>query len=88
MLRALARSEPGQQLGPRHLPECMVRSAATRALHDAPGETLRARVACFERVVIRDDALERNDRQRTATARELGMTREGLHKKSKRLNTE
>jgi DNA-binding NtrC family response regulator len=37
--------------------------------------------------VIRD-ALDRNGGQRTATARELGLTREGLHKKMKRLRVD
>ena len=50
-------------------------------------ETLRARVARFERLLIRD-ALERHGGRRTTTARELGITREGLHKKMKRLGIE
>jgi len=88
MQRALALAPPGALLGPESLSKRIVHCESAR-LHPAhrPGETLRSRVARFERIVIRE-ALDRNHGQRTATARELGLTREGLHKKMKRLEIE
>ncbi len=88
ILRALALAEPGELLGPEHFSARLAHSK-TAHLYPAyePGQTLRARVARFERLVIRD-ALDRNGGRRTSTARELGLTREGLHKKMKRLHVE
>jgi DNA-binding NtrC family response regulator len=73
------------------------------AMPDDPGaETLRATMSRLEswvlrRALARHDRLEswvlrralaRHDGRRVATARSLGITREGLYKKMKRLNIE
>jgi DNA-binding NtrC family response regulator len=52
-----------------------------------PGDTLRDTLGRIEAVLIRR-ALTANGNQRAATARGLGITREGLYKKMKRLNIE
>ena len=49
----------------------------------APGETLRETLGRIEAWLIRR-SLSANGEQRTATARKLGITREGLYKKMKR----
>ena len=48
------------------------------------GGALRERVACFEREVIKE-ALERYGWNKTRTARYLGITRQGLHRKLSKL---
>ena len=50
----------------------------------APVGTLRERVAGFERELIRE-TLERYSWNKTETARHLGMTRQGLHRKVRKL---
>jgi len=88
MLRALALADAGEAIGPEHLSARI--TSANRLEHQLlaeRGATLRARVARFERILIRE-ALARNAGKRTSTARELGITREGLHKKMKRLGVE
>jgi DNA-binding NtrC family response regulator len=45
---------------------------------------LRDSLALFEALCLRR-ALDRNDGRRAETARNLGLTREGLYKKMKRL---
>ena len=47
-------------------------------------ESLRAKVARYEAWLLRCE-LDRNGGHRTRTARRLGITREGLYKKMKRL---
>ena len=71
-------------------PEVTARTLSPRiqglasALPDDPGaETLRATMARLESWVLRR-ALERHEGRRIATARSLGITREGLYKKLKR----
>ena len=55
--------------------------------HSPPGDSLRAMSDRFQAYVIRK-ALKANDGRRARTARQLGLTREGLYKKMKRLNIE
>jgi Nif-specific regulatory protein len=78
----------------REEPEVTARTLSTRiqgvanAMPDDPGaETLRATMSRLESWVLRR-ALARHDGRRVATARSLGITREGLYKKMKRLNIE
>ncbi len=69
--------------GRPHHPEAAV---AEPHGHDAsvreclkPGDTLRANLDRIEAWLIRR-ALEQNGQRRTATAKKLGITREGLYK--------
>lgn len=84
MLRALALSEAGDEIGPQRLSERVrgIRSALHRAEGGAE-ETLRETLARIEAWLLLR-ALERHGGQRTATARALGITREGLYKKLRR----
>jgi two-component system response regulator HupR/HoxA len=70
------------RIGPEHLSRRIKdhsRAGAVRA-----DGSLRERVALFERQVIRE-ALERYSWNKTATARHLGLTRQGLHRKVRKL---
>jgi transcriptional regulator with PAS, ATPase and Fis domain len=85
--RALALSD-GARLGPADLAvdlgasgECAQDAWATRA----PGETLRETLERVETWILRR-SLESHAGRRAETARTLGLTREGLYKKLKRLN--
>jgi DNA-binding NtrC family response regulator len=85
--RALALSD-GPRLGPADLAidlgasaECAQDAWATRA----PGETLRETLERVETWILRR-SLESHAGRRAETARTLGLTREGLYKKLKRLN--
>jgi len=82
--RALALAEPGERIGPRLLSPRLtgVLEAIAQAPH--PGENLQASLARVEAWLIRR-ALEDNGGRRARTARKLGVTREGLYKKMKRL---
>jgi transcriptional regulator with PAS, ATPase and Fis domain len=87
MQRALALAEPGQVISPAMLSE-RLRAVVEPAEGGArPSETLRDAMARVEAWLIRR-ALDRNDDRRAATARQLGITREGLYKKMKRLGIE
>jgi Nif-specific regulatory protein len=85
MQRALALVEPGEAIGPHHLSERL--RDALRGIEETgakPGaETLRAQVARLEAWLIRR-ALAAHGGRRAATARTLGVTREGLYKKMRR----
>jgi len=89
MQRALALVEPGEAIAAHHLSERLqgtLRPVAETAV--APGaETLRAQVTRLEAWLVRR-ALAAHGGRRTATARTLGITREGLYKKMKRLGIE
>jgi len=85
MLRALALAEPGERLSASQLSHRLLHPRQDRLGPGTTGsDSLRSRVAGFERIVIRE-VLDKHQGQRTATARALGLTREGLHKKMKRL---
>jgi transcriptional regulator with PAS, ATPase and Fis domain len=85
MLRALALSEPGGLLGPEHLSERVTRALEpVRELAAEDGETLRATMARIEAWLLRR-ALAAHGGRRAETARRLGITREGLYKKLKKL---
>jgi len=82
--RALALAEPGEPLSPDHFSE---RVSAVRLPVEAVGpadEPLRETLARIEAWLIRQ-ALDAHGGRRAATARRLGITREGLYKKMQRL---
>ena len=85
--RALTLAEPGEVIGPRLLSPHVVQ--LVEAVRQAPrsSETLRETLDSIEAWLIRR-ALSHNAGRRAATARKLGVTREGLYKKMKRLNIE
>jgi len=85
--RALALVEPGTPLRPEHFSERL--GGARSALRNVTGPTgtLRDAMARVEAWFIRR-ALAEHAGHRTATARKLGVTREGLYKKMKRLGIE
>jgi len=80
MQAALAQAEAGITLEPDHLSE-RIRGVLDPVIHaPAPGtEPLRATVERFEAWAIRR-ALARHAGRKAATARALGLTREGLYK--------
>jgi sigma-54-dependent transcriptional regulator len=83
ILRALALSEPFETIPPARLSERL-----GQLLEPLPGlvcdaEPLRESLARFEAWCLRR-ALDRNAGRRAETARNLGLTREGLYKKLKR----
>ena len=88
--RALALALPGESLGP----ECFLQrqgGASTQAIESfragSPHETLRETLMRLERQIV-SQRLKEHGGRRTATARSLGVTREGLWKKLKRLGIE
>jgi Nif-specific regulatory protein len=87
MLRALALSEPHETIPAERLSDRLgqLSEPLPDAVHE--GEPLRETLARFEAWCLRR-ALERNSGRRAETARTLGLTREGLYKKMKRLGIE
>jgi transcriptional regulator with GAF, ATPase, and Fis domain len=88
--RAVALAEPGTALTPGHFSERLGRTLAPLdgALSGPfTGETLRESLGRVEAWLVRR-ALDANGGQRSETARRLGLTREGLYKKMKRLGIE
>ena len=84
--RALALAGPGEPLLPAHFSQ-RVRDGAECLAVAGPGETLKQSLGRIEAVLIRR-ALADHGEPRTATARTLGITREGLYKKMKRYGIE
>jgi transcriptional regulator with PAS, ATPase and Fis domain len=82
--RVLALAEPGEVLTPALLSERLADVLEPVEAPARPGETLRESLARVEAWLIRR-TLEHNGGRRAATARQLGVTREGLYKKMKRL---
>ena len=70
---------------PVEVPVFRVMQVGETAVHE--GAKLRAPLARFDDWCLRS-ALERNLGRRAETARTLGLTREGLYKKMKRLGIE
>jgi DNA-binding NtrC family response regulator len=87
MLRALALSEPYETIPVERLSERLGRleEGMPSLLRDS--EPLRDTLARFEAVCLRR-ALERHAGRRAETARNLGLTREGLYKKMRRYGIE
>ena len=82
--RAVALAEPGEVITPPLLSETLGTIAEPVEAGSPPGETLRESMARVEAWLIRR-ALEGNGGRRASTARQLGITREGLYKKMQRL---
>ncbi len=87
MQRALALAEPGGLVTPDLLSAALGDIAEPVRQTMRAGDSLRASMNRIEAWLIRR-ALEQNGDHRTATARKLGITREGLYKKMKRLGIE
>jgi transcriptional regulator with PAS, ATPase and Fis domain len=87
ILRALAMTEPGEALAPEHFSEHLGELLEPVASHITPGDSLHETLGRIEGLLIRK-SLAAHDGQRSATARALGITREGLYKKMKRLGIE
>ncbi len=85
--RALALAEPGQPLRPEHFSERLASARGALGNVTGPTGTLRDAMDRVEAWYLRR-ALAENAGRRAATARKLGITREGLYKKMKRLGVE
>ncbi|MCK5362433.1 MAG: sigma-54-dependent Fis family transcriptional regulator, partial [Gammaproteobacteria bacterium] len=85
MHRALALAEPGTLILPGLLSDWVRDIIEPIAQSVRSGETLRENMNRIEAWLIRR-SLEAHDGRRAETARQLGVTREGLYKKMKRLN--
>jgi Nif-specific regulatory protein len=81
--RALALSERGDEITPDLLSESITRIVEPVETVMRDGESLRETLQRIEAWLLRR-ALEAHGGHRTRTARRLGITREGLHKKMKR----
>lgn len=87
MQRALALAEPGEPLTQEHLSERLGSFLEPIETRLQAGESLQETLARVEAYLIRR-ALDDHKGRRSATARVLGVTREGLYKKMKRLGIE
>jgi transcriptional regulator with PAS, ATPase and Fis domain len=90
MQRALALAPPGGPLRAEHFSDPLAAHPpppGIEALAEAGHEPLETSLGRVEAWLIRH-ALERHEGRRAATARALGITREGLYKKMKRLGIE
>jgi Nif-specific regulatory protein len=85
--RALALSECEGEITPALLSESITRIVEPVAAVMREGESLQQTLERIEAWLLRR-ALEAHDGHRTRTARRLGITREGLYKKMKRLGVE
>ena len=84
--RALVLAEPGETLEPTHFSERIGQTLEVIEASQAelkPGETLHDTLTRIEAWLLRR-ALDTNHGHRVQTARQLGITREGLYKKMKR----
>jgi Nif-specific regulatory protein len=84
MQRALALSEPGDEIPAARLSARLGDLLEPVREITPDGEPLRVTLARFESWLLRR-SLARHAGRRAETARALGLTREGLHKKLKRL---
>ena len=87
MQRALALVEPGELLTREHLSERLGAFLEPIETRIQAGDNLHETLARVEAYLIRR-ALDDHKGRRSATARVLGVTREGLYKKMKRLGIE
>jgi transcriptional regulator with PAS, ATPase and Fis domain len=79
MQRALALADPGDTLGPADFSLRVAAPLPSEEIAAAPGESLRESLHRLEALLLRR-ALAAHQGQRSATARSLGITREGLYK--------
>ncbi len=84
MLRALALSEAGDAIPAARLSARLAEAPDFAREAPADGEPLRVTLARYEGWLLRRSLAQHGGR-RAETARALGLTREGLHKKLKRL---
>jgi len=87
MLRALMLTSSGQLITPKSLSPKIVEILEPIAQGARPDETLKEALDRVEAWMIRR-ALANNHGRRARTAQRLGLTREGLYKKMKRLGVE
>jgi Nif-specific regulatory protein len=87
MLRALMMTASGELITPKALSARLVEILEPVAEGARPDETLREALERVETWMIRR-ALANNGGRKARTARKLGLTREGLYKKLKRLGIE
>lgn len=87
ILRALMLAKSGDLITPKLLSPKLVEILEPVAHGARPEETLREALERVEAWMIRR-ALSHNDGRKTQTAKKLGLTREGLYKKIKRLGLE
>jgi two-component system response regulator HydG len=87
MQRCVALAEAGATIGPELLSERIAGALEPLGGASQRGETLREALERVEAWIIRR-SLDQNAGRRTVTARQLGVTREGLYKKMKRLGIE
>ncbi len=87
MLRALALSEAGDEIPAARLSPRVAELIEPGRELVADGEPLRVTLARFETWLLRK-SLAGHGGRRAETARALGLTREGLHKKMKRLGVQ
>ena len=85
--RGLALARPGEALTPAHFSERLTGVLEPIEANAFPDESLRQTLGRIETWLIRR-ALERYGGNRTETARQLAITREGLYKKMKRYRIE
>jgi len=85
--RALTLAEPGEALTASHFSQTLSGILEPIEANLRAAETLRETMDRIEAWLIRQ-ALSRHGNRRAATARWLGITREGLYKKMKRLGIE
>ena len=84
ILRALMLTPGGELITPRNLSPKLVEILEPVAHGARPGESLREALERVEAWMIRR-ALANNEGRKSRTAQKLGLTREGLYKKIKRL---
>ena len=84
MQRCVALAEAGETIDAERLSDRMTGAFEPVGELVRPGETLHAALGRLEAWLIRH-TLDENAGRRAATARQLGVTREGLYKKMKRL---
>jgi len=87
MQRVLALAEPGELIAPPLLSDRILSLVEPVRTPARAGETLRDSMDRIEAWLIRR-SLEHHGGRRAATARKLGITREGLYKKMKRYGIE
>jgi Nif-specific regulatory protein len=87
MHRALALARPAELITPKLLSDRITEILEPVTANVRPGEPLRDSIKRVEAWLIRR-SLEQHGGRRAATARKLGVTREGLYKKMKRLGIE
>ena len=82
--RLVIQAEPDSKIDAQLVSEKMRRPVTADSLEDVPVGLLRDMLDTVERRLIQD-ALARHGNNKTSTAKALGITREGLHKKLRQL---